>query len=288
MLDMTIDRMDPTVLTVKSWHNTEGKAVLRTATTYAYHILYVKVGVCKLTLEDGRFYGLRSDDIFFFVPGTVYTAQFESTPKNHFIEISFDVRPNNNKALLVALMNERADSSVDAIELCHFSDSSMFNESKKLKPSAQTNRIFDRIDREYRKKQEFHPQIASLHLHTVLYSLLREQDSAEQIKVTNASERIMRYVNEHVHEKITNESAAQALTYHPNYINSVIKQATGKTFHKYVIDVKLHVAMDLLLNTQESVTDIAQALAFSTSSHFNRLFIKTTRCTPSEFRKRFY
>ena len=36
MLDMTIDRMDPTVLTVKSWHNTEGKAVLRTCNIWYY------------------------------------------------------------------------------------------------------------------------------------------------------------------------------------------------------------------------------------------------------------
>lgn len=286
MKELTIDRIDPTVLATKRWRIDKGGAVVKTETTPSYYILYVKTGVCRISLEDGRLFRLRSDDIFFFPPKTTYTVQYECTPKNFFFGVWFDMIPNDNKALFAALTGQ-GKSDVSIVPY-HFTDRELFNRVAKIKPLAQTNRIFDRIYRENEKKQAFCREIMALHLHTVLLSLLREEDTVCEVMIGDAADRIIRYVHEHVHEKLTNESVAEALTYHPNYINNVIKQATSMTFHQYVVDVKLHVAMDLLLNTQDSVTDIAQSLSFCTSSHFGKLFFKTARCTPSQFRKRYY
>ena len=96
----------------------------------------------------------------------------------------------------------------------------------------------------------------------------------------------MRYVHAHITENIQNDTIARELSYHPNYINRVIKKATGMTFHKYVVDEKLHYATSLLLSTNDSITDIAYSLSFNTSSHFSNLFAEKYHCTPSQYRKR--
>lgn len=289
MLDISIDQIDPTVLFAGSWQNTRCRKDSDQKYTYTYRMLYTKLGSCRLEMADGNTYLMKSGDVFFFVPGTKYTSTFVPFQKTYFIDIAFDMLPNDSKLLQDTLLNKELRFSGDpraAIQPYRFSDSNLFNKSRQLTPSLQTGRIFDRITREHKKNHPLAKKISSLHLHTILLSLICEEEIDEHIKSTNASERILKYIRDHITESITNERVALELSYHPNYINRAIKQATGMTFHKYVINQKLQIAVDLLLNTQNSITDIAHSLSFSTSSHFNNLFTSTFHCTPSQYRKR--
>lgn len=72
----------------------------------------------------------------------------------------------------------------------------------------------------------------------------------------------------------------------PNYFGDLIKKETGKTPQEYIQNKLISVAMDMLAGTGDTVGQIADALGFQYSQHFNRMFKKKVGCTPNEYRRR--
>ena len=63
------------------------------------------------------------------------------------------------------------------------------------------------------------------------------------------------------------------------------KAKTGITFIDSLLELRLGHASRLLIDTTESVSEIAYDCGFNNISNFNRLFKKKKNCTPKEFRE---
>lgn len=85
--------------------------------------------------------------------------------------------------------------------------------------------------------------------------------------------------------KLQVQDIAESLSIHPNYLNSVIKNKTGRTVNDWISERTLSVAKNLLINTSISSKEIAYKLGFSEPTHFGRFFKKHTNLSPSIFRK---
>ena len=71
-----------------------------------------------------------------------------------------------------------------------------------------------------------------------------------------------------------------------SYICTVFKREQGITISDCITAVRLKKAKELLLkNKQMTVTDIAAAVGFNSTSYFNKVFKKNTGITPAQFRK---
>lgn len=77
------------------------------------------------------------------------------------------------------------------------------------------------------------------------------------------------------------------ISLHPNYINRLIRRATGMSLHQYIIKTRMQKAKELLAFSTLSIAEIAQSLCFYDSSHFSATFQKHTGVTPSFFRSSF-
>ena len=77
----------------------------------------------------------------------------------------------------------------------------------------------------------------------------------------------------------------EAIGLHPEYANSIFKNAFGLTLWDYVIEERISHAQRKLLTTDLSITEIAFECGFNTISRFNAAFPKINRCTPIDFRK---
>ncbi len=73
-----------------------------------------------------------------------------------------------------------------------------------------------------------------------------------------------------------------------NHFSYLFKKSVGKSYKDYLLDTKLREAEKLLLTTEKSITDIAQELNFSSSSHFITQFKKKKGSSPAKFRKSIY
>ncbi|RDY61712.1 AraC family transcriptional regulator [Flagellimonas nanhaiensis] len=92
--------------------------------------------------------------------------------------------------------------------------------------------------------------------------------------------------------KLDNDSAlhstsyyAQKLSIHPNHLNAVSKQITGQTAKQHIQNHILGLAKARLIQTQDSVKEIAYSLYFDSPNNFSSFFKKMTSKTPNSYRK---
>lgn len=64
------------------------------------------------------------------------------------------------------------------------------------------------------------------------------------------------------------------------------KKHSGKTFCDFVSQIRLQTACRELIETNRSILEIALSSGFSQVSFFNRIFRRTYRCSPTQFRAR--
>jgi AraC-like DNA-binding protein len=107
---------------------------------------------------------------------------------------------------------------------------------------------------------------------------------------TSAAERIgrcHRYVFDNLEEVIDLRSAAAAAGMQANAFSRYFRQVTGKTFSRFVNEVRVGHACRLLLEGDRQIADICFSCGFCNLSNFNRRFHEIKGCSPRQFRARF-
>jgi AraC-like DNA-binding protein len=98
-------------------------------------------------------------------------------------------------------------------------------------------------------------------------------------------ERVMSYINNNFDKNITLTEAAKIAGMTEAAFSRFFKLRTGKTFVDTLNEVRLGNASRMLIDTTQSVTEIAYQCGFNNMSNFNRIFKKKKVCTPKEFRE---
>lgn len=115
------------------------------------------------------------------------------------------------------------------------------------------------------------------------------KQAAENTSDTSASrQELVERAIAHVHlnyADLTEESTARACSVSAPYLSRSFKQCMGRSFSAFVNEIRLREAGRLLLTTNDSVTNIAQAVGFSTSAYFIAKFRETHGVTPKRYRK---
>jgi AraC-like DNA-binding protein len=95
---------------------------------------------------------------------------------------------------------------------------------------------------------------------------------------------IQNYINNHFQEDIRLEQLSKLADMNTTAFSRFFKQRTGKSLSDYIISIRLGHAARLLLETNQSISEISYFCGFNNLSNFNRLFKKNRNCTPKEFR----
>ena len=130
----------------------------------------------------------------------------------------------------------------------------------------------------------FEIRYAIAHAFTMLVQHhLKEHNKTEvNIKVQQA----MLYIRQHIYDKITVASVAQAVNCHRNYLQRLFKRDTTFSVVSYIRSEKLKVVKELLAHSDESVSNIAALLNFSSPSHLCTVFKEQVHLTPEQYRRR--
>ena len=96
---------------------------------------------------------------------------------------------------------------------------------------------------------------------------------------------ILDFIGEHYGEKITVRQAAERCGYSQSHFMKYFRQYMGVSFLEYLKSNPQSRAAALLRATGQPVTAIAVSCGFENLSYFNRLFRKTYRVTPGEYRR---
>lgn len=96
--------------------------------------------------------------------------------------------------------------------------------------------------------------------------------------------KLIDYVNENYAEDIDIMEVSKKFDITPRNINKIFVYFMEQNFYSYLHQVRVHAACDLLVNTDEPITDIAIAVGYNSPKTLLRNFLKHLGMTPSEFR----
>ncbi|MFC4323707.1 helix-turn-helix domain-containing protein [Litchfieldia salsa] len=98
--------------------------------------------------------------------------------------------------------------------------------------------------------------------------------------------KIYKYVQAHLYEKITGKSISNHLNMNYSYICRHFKQETGKTVTEFINEMKIKESIRLLEITEMPIIQISTQLGFSSQNYFHTVFKKVTGLTPIEYRNK--
>lgn len=96
---------------------------------------------------------------------------------------------------------------------------------------------------------------------------------------------MMEFIAAHYSEKLTLSEIAASSFISTRECSRCFKETLGQSPFAYLISYRLYKSCDLLSHTDLSVTEIAAACGFNSSSYFTKLFGQQFSCTPKEYRR---
>ena len=166
-----------------------------------------------------------------------------------------------------------------------FSDTPEFNRVVYLKGMTALEQKCADAEREYSRKLNFSGGIVSGILSEILFECARALRSVET-QFADKVEPILDYIHKNFNKPLTNKDIGDVFSFHPNYINELVRKSTGQPLHKYLLNVRIARAIDLLEETNDSVSAIADTVGFQNLYYFSRYFKKVTGFTPTEYRRK--
>jgi AraC-like DNA-binding protein len=98
---------------------------------------------------------------------------------------------------------------------------------------------------------------------------------------------VMEYMNKNFHKNLMLKEVSRMVNMTDVSFSRFFKTRTGITFMDSLLELRLGHASRLLIDTTQSVSEVAYNCGFNNISNFNRLFKKKKGCTPKEFRENY-
>lgn len=115
------------------------------------------------------------------------------------------------------------------------------------------------------------------------YCLLVQHHSADGF--SKPVQTAMLYVRQHLAEGLSLRTVAAALGCNASYFSTLFKKETGQTLTEFILQERMRLAADLLLNTRLQIQTVAQHCGFLDVNYFSRCFRQTAGCSPSAYRQ---
>lgn len=96
-----------------------------------------------------------------------------------------------------------------------------------------------------------------------------------------------RYLDSNYAQPITLDSLAEATHINKFYLSHTFTRILGMSPINYLINRRLAVAKDLLIQTNHSIAQIASSTGFASQSYFSQIFKKVVGMSPNQYRKQF-
>jgi AraC-like DNA-binding protein len=100
-------------------------------------------------------------------------------------------------------------------------------------------------------------------------------------------EKTLEYMNHNFDKPITLNEVARLANMSDAAFSRFFKQRTGNTFIDSLTEIRLGHASRMLIDTTQSIAEVAYHCGFNNISNFNRIFKKKKSCTPKDFRESF-
>jgi len=97
-------------------------------------------------------------------------------------------------------------------------------------------------------------------------------------------QKVTNYIQESLHNEIRIKEVAEMVNMSETAFSHFFKKQTQRTFTDYLTDIRIGYAARLLMDSEQTISEICFESGFNNVSNFNRTFKKKRGVTPSDFR----
>ena len=146
--------------------------------------------------------------------------------------------------------------------------------------------LFEKMLVEYSQKKVKYRELMRCYLTELIIATLREihRASNDTKYHDHTVNEILNYINENFASDIKLKDLGEQLGYNPSYLSSLFSNKLGISFSKYLQNVRLTNACDLLANTAKSIEDISIECGYNDTKFFRTIFKNKLKMSPSAFR----
>ena len=235
-----------------------------------FHYIYVANGGGEIKINDTT-HRLTSGCIYLIKPGEEHSFSANATEKLVTYEIKFEAHSNNLSYMLY-----------DLPSYVNVTGSTIYE-------------AFSRIHTEHVTKKPYFKELSSCLLTEVIFALKRsvQKEAIKDIpdiedgidEQLNSMKEITVYIKNNIDNNITLQELADLVKLEKTYFIKKFKSVIGTTPMQYVKKARLERAKKLLLYSDMNITQISDALNFTSIHRFSEFFINEVGISPQKFKK---
>jgi|GEM_PF-1070245 len=153
------------------------------------------------------------------------------------------------------------------------------------------------LNEEGQRKNPYYKEMVSCRFTEALIFLLRQTGSEKDEKRIDTEKfyrlycfepndwigKTTRYIKNNLNKGVSAKEIAAACGFSESYFNTLFKQSMGITLGQYRNNIRYFKAVDLMVNSNLNVTQVAEVLGFSSIHYFSRFVKKMSGYSPNEF-----
>lgn len=253
-------------------------------TAFEHRLIYMNEGEARF-FADGREFYVRKHELFLVSAGVSYCMQSVGQSLSSYLYFDLTMENNRQRSRLrpvsaipeeMLLCHYRLLYKDEPVRVLHLSDAAFLWNS--------ISRIMRCLDNG--TGGAFQDDIISGMMVSVIAMLF---ERLERLQPRSAAEEVAdlatEYIHRHYAEHISIDDIAAAIQFHKSYTNRCVKKQTGLSVHRYLLDYRLEQAMQFLMYTNLSVSEVAEATGFGNAKHFSTAFQKRYGLPPSKVMK---
>lgn len=243
-----------------------------------YEIYYLQNGTRKIFLDDS-IYILDKGDMVFIPMNTIHKTSYVNDKAHERTTIIFNDE---------AVPDIKSSTSQVSFKKIFYSEPVIH--------IANIHRdyiegLLNRMLSEYEQGDDYSDINIKNCLQELIIFLIRykQHKNSEHIQNIDMADTLMqkaaRYIRNNYMEELSLETVAAHFNISPTYFSRKFKSSTGFGYKEYLINVRIQEASNMLIETNESINEIALKCGFNDSDYFGNAFKRTKGISPLKYRK---
>ncbi|MEZ4919885.1 MAG: helix-turn-helix domain-containing protein [Saprospiraceae bacterium] len=229
---------------------------------------------------DFQNYEVKPHQVYYMSPGQIHSWDFEPGTDGFLVNFNESfftaICHNPNFVQEFPLFNNISGEPVNVLE---------------TECCSEIHGLLERMDMEFRSDVDFKQEFLRSLLLQLLVLLSRNMPAQSQTPVSRHQLTVLRnferLIEQNFKEKRLPRDYAEMLFITPNHLNALSNSVAGKPAGELIRDRVILEAKRLLVNSDYTITQIADILSFEDNAYFTRFFKKYTGMAPELFRQEY-
>lgn len=115
-----------------------------------------------------------------------------------------------------------------------------------------------------------------------ILEVIKEQPQNK--RYSDTIQKVVSIIHKQSGEDLSLKTIAEELHLSVVYLGQLFKKETDLSFNQYLNQVRIKKAQEMLLETQQTINEISEAVGYNNTNYFSKMFKKLNGLTPKEFR----